>query len=88
MNHIPKRKQIRLQDYDYSTHGAYFITVCIADRKPLLWDVGAAILPPVLIAPTFSGGIFAAPTSWCTANKSTHTPRWHSHHTQSPVPQS
>ena len=43
---LPKRKQIRIADYDYSTPGAYFITVCIADRKPILWNVGAADCRP------------------------------------------
>lgn len=36
MSELPKRKQIRIQDYDYSTSGAYFIAVCITDRKPIL----------------------------------------------------
>ena len=46
MNNLPKRKPIRIADYDYSTPGAYFITVCINDRKPILWNVGAAICRP------------------------------------------
>ena len=25
-----------LKDYDYSQNGAYFITICIDDRKPIL----------------------------------------------------
>ena len=33
---LPKRKQLRLKDYDYSTSGAYFITVCVKNRKELL----------------------------------------------------
>ena len=37
-----KRKPNRLKNYDYSTSGAYFITICINDRKNLFWcDVGA-----------------------------------------------
>ena len=48
MNEFPKRKSIRIADYDYSTPGAYFITVCIADRKPILWNVGAATCRPNL----------------------------------------
>ena len=49
MNELPKRKKIRIESYDYSTPGAYFITVCISDRKPLLWNnVGAAISRPPL----------------------------------------
>ena len=48
MNEFPKRKPIRIENYDYSTPGAYFITVCIADRKPILWNVGAATCRPNL----------------------------------------
>ena len=44
MNNLPKRKPIRIENYDYSTPGAYFITVCVNDRKPILWNVGAATL--------------------------------------------
>ncbi len=36
MNNFPKRKPTRLQGYDYSTPGAYFVTICIKDRKPIL----------------------------------------------------
>ena len=44
---LAKRKPNRLRDYDYSTPGAYFITVCLKDRKPLLWEsVGASIARP------------------------------------------
>lgn len=48
MNDLPKRKPIRIESYDYSTPGAYFITVCIADRKPILWHVGVATCHPNL----------------------------------------
>ena len=44
MNDLPKRKQLRIEDYDYSTPGAYFITVCVNGRKPILWNIGAATL--------------------------------------------
>ena len=33
---LPKRKRNRLSDYDYSQNGAYFITICTKDRKPIL----------------------------------------------------
>ena len=33
---LPKRKPTRLKEYDYSTPGAYFITICTKDRKQLL----------------------------------------------------
>ena len=50
---LPKRKKNCLENYDYSSSGAYFITVCTKDRKALFWDeqqmdcVGEdSILPP------------------------------------------
>ena len=52
-NKYPKRKRNRLKDYDYSSNGAYFITICTKDRKNVFWDkvqpnfVGEdIILPP------------------------------------------
>ena len=36
---IPKRRQIRLPDYDYSAPGAYFVTVCTLDRRCILSTV-------------------------------------------------
>ena len=38
MNELPKRKNIRIEDYDYSTPGAYFITVCAANREKIFWS--------------------------------------------------
>lgn len=47
MNELPTRKQIRIDDYDYSTPGAYFITICTVSREKILWDrVGADIIRP------------------------------------------
>ncbi|MEE1318810.1 MAG: transposase [Ruminococcus sp.] len=33
------RKQIRLQNYDYSENGAYFITICTKDKKQIFGRV-------------------------------------------------
>ena len=50
---VHKRKDYRLKNYDYSSPNAYFITICIKDRHPILWSkvsydaVGAAIGRPV-----------------------------------------
>ena len=30
---LPKRKDIRLKNYDYSSPGAYFVTICTENRK-------------------------------------------------------
>ena len=35
----PKRKQIRLSEYDYSTSGAYFVTICTEGRRCILSSV-------------------------------------------------
>ena len=34
---LPKRKQNRLIEYDYSLPNAYFITICTQNRKNLFW---------------------------------------------------
>ncbi len=39
MKELPKRKNIRLQGYDYSSEGCYSITICTEDRKNLLSTV-------------------------------------------------
>ena len=36
---LPKRKSTRLKGYDYSKNGAYFITVCVKERKKLLGKI-------------------------------------------------
>ena len=38
MTNLPKRKPIRIDNYDYSTPGAYFITVCTANREKIFWS--------------------------------------------------
>ena len=35
----PKRKSIRLKEYDYSTPGYYFITICTKDKKCLFGEI-------------------------------------------------
>lgn len=37
---ITKRKRIRLENYDYSMPGAYFLTICTRERKNLFWRAG------------------------------------------------
>ena len=36
---LQKRKSIRLKNYDYSSPGAYFITICTHNRKELLSEI-------------------------------------------------
>ena len=52
---LPKRKSTRLKGYDYSTPGAYFITICTKDRKELLSRIivgeGLCALPQNIMTP-------------------------------------
>ncbi len=36
---LPKRKSIRLKEFDYSSNGAYFVTICTQDREMLFGDI-------------------------------------------------
>ena len=42
-NELPKRKELRLKNFDYSTPSAYFITVCTHNRKNTLSHIVGAI---------------------------------------------
>ncbi|MBP3481358.1 MAG: transposase [Clostridia bacterium] len=44
MNELPKRKQIRLKEYDYTQNGYYFITVCTHNRQNLFGEIVGATL--------------------------------------------
>ena len=42
----------RLQEYDYSQNGAYFVTICTQDRKKILSTIvggGAQVAPNVAL---------------------------------------
>ncbi len=47
---LPKRKQIRLQNYDYSSPGSYFVTICTHEKRCILSSitVGEGLAPPVV----------------------------------------
>ncbi len=36
---LPQRKSIRLKNYDYSSNGAYFVTICTENRKCMLGEI-------------------------------------------------
>lgn len=39
---LPRRKKIRLEGYDYSANGLYFVTICVTEKYQVLWEnVGA-----------------------------------------------
>jgi len=55
---LPKRKKNRLENYDYSSCGAYFITICTSGRKNYFWEnVGAIIDRPQDVALSLNGKI-------------------------------
>ncbi|MBO5967739.1 MAG: hypothetical protein J6S14_04475 [Clostridia bacterium] len=36
---LPKRKELRIKQYDYSSKGTYLLTICVRDRKPILSNI-------------------------------------------------
>ncbi len=53
-NNLPKRKPTRLKGYDYSSPGAYFVTICTKDKKPLLSKIvgdGVLDVPQNILTP-------------------------------------
>ena len=38
-NKLPERKPNRIEEYDYSQNGAYFVTICTQDRRKILCDI-------------------------------------------------
>ena len=56
-NSFPKRKHLRMKHYDYSTAGAYFITICTYNRQCLLSRIVGRGLAPAEIQHTPYGQI-------------------------------
>ena len=48
MPDLPARKNIRLEEYDYSQAGCYFVTMCVKGGHEMLGSVGANCVRPVL----------------------------------------
>jgi len=50
MTDLPQRKSIRLKNYDYSSSGWYFVTICTQNRKCLFGNiVGVGLSDPSMI---------------------------------------
>lgn len=50
---LPKRKPTRLRNFNYSTNGLYFITICTRNKEKLLCDIvggGAFDAPQVRLS--------------------------------------
>jgi hypothetical protein len=63
-----KRKNIRLKDYDYSSPGAYMVTICAAERQQSVFgtlkdgsielsDIGAIVEERWLVIPDHHYGL-------------------------------
>lgn len=53
---LPRWKPLRLKDWDYSTRGLYFLTVCAKDHQPLFGRVvGGGVLDAPRVALTEAG---------------------------------
>ena len=55
-NELPKRKCIRLQNYDYSSNGLYFVTICTENKKPILSTIvgdDAHIVPKKIVLKSY-----------------------------------
>ncbi len=59
MGQFPDRKPNRLKSFDYTSNGAYFITICVKDRRCILSriSVGADIIRPYQVLLTQNGHI-------------------------------
>lgn len=59
---LPARKNIRLDNYDYSRNGAYFITLCTKDKMCIFWDNNDKYQPlPQENTPQTVGAAFRRP---------------------------
>ena len=49
---LPKRKILRLQNFDYSSNKSYFVTICTQNKK-MLFSVGADSISAQMVEKTF-----------------------------------
>jgi REP element-mobilizing transposase RayT len=40
---FPQRKKLRLHGHDYSQNGAYFVTICVKDKHPILGSIASNV---------------------------------------------
>jgi putative transposase len=54
MNNLRTRKPIRLQNYDYSENGYYFVSICSGNRQNILTENKSPVGADTRPAPTLS----------------------------------
>ena len=76
---LPKRKSTRLKDFDYSSAGAYFITICTESRRQILSRIVGGDVPgaphergDVPDAPNVGGDVLDAPHERCDVPDAPH----------------
>ena len=63
-NELPVRKSTRLRNFDYSSVGAYFVTICVRDRQQVLSEIVKTNLVSVHEANNFAVGEGLAPPEY------------------------
>ena len=48
MKELPKRKNIRLENYDYSQGGGYFVTICTYNRSHFFGEIKGNVVGAAL----------------------------------------
>ena len=49
---LPKRKNLRLEHYDYSQNGGYFVTICTHERSHVFGEItGTAVGANLCVRP-------------------------------------
>lgn len=62
---LPQRKSLRLPDYDYSTDGAYFVTICTHNREKLFGDIAKNTVSKQMISQCLEDTFSAYPNASC-----------------------
>ena len=57
MSNLPKRKELRLKNYDYSSNGYYFVTICTNNKQPFIEKYKQEIEKTLLNLPTRFAGL-------------------------------
>ena len=62
---LSKRKKNRLKGYDYAGSGAYFVTICVYNKRCLFGNVGADSISARMIDKIFNEIIDKYPNVYC-----------------------
>lgn len=62
-NKLPKRKDLRLKNYDYSSQGAYFVTICSQNKEQIFSTIDYSVFDKyeILYSQIVGDGAFDVP---------------------------